>query len=111
MASPKIPSTIEEIDPPHIPYIRAKHPILATAKPSISRAVPPRILERLIMAESNIGMMEGQLVGLLLRQGLINSQGFKARLFTRQSYMFTRQGGSTLGTLVLPTPSGDMIGS
>jgi hypothetical protein len=56
---------MDEIDPPHKPYIRAKHPILATTKPSISRAAPLTILERLRMTQSTIGMLEGQSVRLL----------------------------------------------
>ena len=85
MAIPRIPSMMEEIDPPYRPYIRATQPSLATIEPSIIKAIPPRTLERLLMTKSNIGMVEGQLVHLLLRQAFIDRQGFKARLFTRQS--------------------------
>jgi hypothetical protein len=79
IAIPTIPSTMEEIDPPYRPYIRAKQPNLATTKPSISRAVPPTILERLRMTQSSIGMLEGQWACLLFRRGLLDGQGFTRR--------------------------------
>jgi hypothetical protein len=84
MAIPRIPSRMEEIDPPYRPYIRAMHPNLAMIKPNIIRAIPPMILRRVLISKSNIGMVEGQLVHILLRQALIDGQGFKTRLFTRQ---------------------------
>ena len=94
---------MEEIDFPYRPYIRAMHPNLAMIEPNIIRAIPPMILRRVLIGKSNIGMVEGQLVHILLRQALIGGQGFKARLFTGK--------GCILGALVLPKPNHENVGS
>jgi hypothetical protein len=56
-------------------------------------------------------------LGERLRKGglflclLGSKQESKARLFTRQSYMFTRSRGCTPGTLVLPMHNHEDVGS
>ena len=111
MASPRIPSRMEEIDPPYIPYTRAKHPILATIMPSIIRAVPPRILERLIMTKSSIGMLEEQLVCLLFRQALLDRQASSPDCSPRNSHDVGRVRAVSHGRSTLLTTGYEDSGS
>jgi hypothetical protein len=111
MAIPRIPTRMEEIDPPYIPYTRAKHPILATTMPSIIRAVPPRILERLFMTKSSIGMPEDELVCLPFGEALLDRQELTGRLITRQHYDVHGSRGCHRGLLAVCTTVYEDVGS